>query len=87
MKFEIRTAAMKTGKLLAQKKRDDQTKIIKAILDLQMRKNGNFTNEEVLSLNSLQSQLDNIFEEEAPSLDPDVNGSNKVRRTQNIFLD
>lgn len=63
MNYEIRVVVIKKGKLLAKFKKDKEIKIIKTILDLQMKGCGSFTDQEVLHLNSLQSQLDKIYEE------------------------
>lgn len=63
MKYDIRRAALKKGKFIANWKKQKEIEIIRAILNLQTKNCNDLTNEETMNLNKLQSQLENIYEE------------------------
>lgn len=62
-KFEIRKMAIKKGKYLAKQRRENESQVIKAILNLQIKSNGNLNEHEKENLILLQSKLDDIYKE------------------------
>lgn len=60
-KFEIRKMAIKKGKYLAKQRRENESQVIKAILNLQIKSNGNLNEHEKENLILLQSKLDDIY--------------------------